>query len=80
VLAGEADDWGEPAARCRAYGNALRPDQPFEIHTYPGVYHAFEGGPETKTLVAGHVLQFDRAAAEDSFVRVRIFLDRLVRF
>jgi len=80
VLAGEADDWGDPAARCRAYGKALRPDQPFEIHTYPGVYHAFDGGSAAKTVHTGHVLAYDRAAAEDSFVRVRAFLDRHVRY
>jgi dienelactone hydrolase len=79
VLAGEADDWGDPASRCRTYGKALRPDQPFEIHTYPGVFHAFDGGGATKTIHTGHVLAYDRAAAEDSFVRVRAFLDRQVR-
>jgi dienelactone hydrolase len=80
VLAGEADDWGDPAARCRDYGAALRADQPFEIHTYPGVYHAFDGGPASKTVNTGHVVAYDKAAAEDSFFRVRVFLDRQVRF
>jgi dienelactone hydrolase len=80
VLAGEADDRGDPAARCRAYGAALGPDQPFEIHTYPGVYHAFDGGPASKTVNTGHVVAYDKAAAVDSFARVRTFLDRQVRF
>ena len=79
VLAGEADDWGDPAKHCREYGKELRPDQPFEIHTYPGVYHGFDGGPTTKTVYSGHVMAYDKAAAEDSFVRVRAFLDRQVR-
>jgi dienelactone hydrolase len=79
VLAGEADDWGDPAKRCRLYGMELRPDQSFEIHTYPGVYHAFDSGPRTKTVILGHALAYDKAAAEDSFNRVRVFLDRLVR-
>ncbi len=79
VLAGEADDWGDPAALCRAYGEALRPDQPFEIHTYPGVYHAFDTGPRAKLVLLGHTLAYDRAAAEDSFQRVHSFLDREVR-
>jgi dienelactone hydrolase len=79
VLAGEADDWGEPAKRCRAYGEKLRSDQPFEIHTYPGVYHGFDGGPATKTVFAGHIVEFDQEAAKDSFVRVRTFLDHQVR-
>jgi dienelactone hydrolase len=79
VLAGDADDWGDPAKRCRAYGSELRPGQPFEIHTYPDVYHGFDGGPTIKTVFNGHILEYNRAAAEDSFVRVRAFLDRQLR-
>lgn len=79
VLAGEADDWGDPAKRCRAYGNELRPGQPFEIHTYPEVYHGFDAGPTTKTVYDGHILEYDRAAAEDSVARVRTFLDRQLK-
>ncbi len=79
VLAGEADDWGNPAQSCRAYGKELHADQPFEIHTYLGVYHAFDGGPSTQSIHTGHVLAYDRAAAQDSFVRVRAFLDRQLR-
>lgn len=79
VLAGEADDWGDPAKRCRAYGIELRPSQPFEIHTYPDVYHGFDAGPTTKTVYDGHILEYDRAAAEDSFARDRTFLDRQLK-
>jgi dienelactone hydrolase len=79
VLAGEADDWGDPAQRCRAYGQELRPDQLFEIHTYPGVVHAFDSGPRTRVIMMGHAMAYDRAAAEDSFTRVHTFLDRLVK-
>jgi dienelactone hydrolase len=80
VLAGEADDWGDPAARCRAYGRELRSDQRFEIHTYPGVFHAFDSGPKTRTTFSGHVLAYDKVAAEDSFTRVHAFLDREVKY
>jgi dienelactone hydrolase len=79
VLAGEADDWGDPAARCRAYGQALRPGQNFEIHTYQGVFLAFDIGSAVRTTHCGHVLVYDRAAAEDSFGWVRSFLDRQLR-
>jgi dienelactone hydrolase len=79
VLAGEADEWGDPAKKCRAYGQALRSDQPFEIYTYPGVFHAFDSGPRTKTVFKGHAMAYDRTAAEDSFIRVRTFLDRQVK-
>jgi dienelactone hydrolase len=57
----------------------LRPDQPFEIHTYPGVYHAFDGASATQTVYMGHILQHNQAAAEDSFIRVHAFLERWVR-
>jgi dienelactone hydrolase len=79
VLAGEADDWGHPAARCRLYGAALLPDQTFEIHTYPGVSHAFENARLVHTEKLGHALAYDQPAAEDSFVRVHAFLDRWVK-
>jgi dienelactone hydrolase len=79
ALAGEADDWGNPAVACRAYGKALRPDQPFEIHTYPGVYHGFDSGSSGPVIRTGHVLQHDQTAAEDSFLRVHAFLDRWVK-
>jgi dienelactone hydrolase len=79
VLAGEADDWGNPAERCRTYGKALRKDQPFEMYSYPGAFHGFDSGPIKKTEVLGHTLVYDRAAAEDSFARVRGFLDRQVK-
>ncbi len=77
VLAGEADDWGKPALTCRTFGRALRPDQPFEIHTYPGVVHGFDNPRQDLVrLVEGHALLYDRAAAEDSYLRVRAFLAR----
>ena len=75
VLAGEADDWGRPALTCRAFGQKLRPDQPFEIYTYPNVVHAFDN-PRQGTLRRNesHAMLYDQAAAEDSFQHVRIFL------
>jgi dienelactone hydrolase len=79
VLAGEADDWGHPALRCEAYGEAVGSAQPFEIHTYPGVHHAFENPDMVGSVSGSHVLQYDAAAAEDSFVRVHDFLDRWVK-
>jgi dienelactone hydrolase len=79
VLAGEADDWANPAAECRNYGLKLRLDQPFQIHTYPGAHHGFDSGSTTPVTYSGHILQHDPAAAEDSFVRVHTFLDLWVR-
>lgn len=79
ALAGEADDWGLPAARCAAYGQALAPGKVFELRTYPGVYHAFERPDQGRSINNGHLLQYNQAAAEDSFARTRAFLDRWVK-
>jgi dienelactone hydrolase len=79
ALAGEDDDWGNPALSCRAFSAKLGPDQPFDIHTYPGVVHAFDNPRNSaRTIYVGHALQYDHAAAEDSFARVKAFLDRYV--
>jgi dienelactone hydrolase len=79
VLAGEADDWGHPAARCTVYASQAPPGSVVEVHTYPGVYHAFEVPAKEPRSSSGHIMQYDRKAAEDSFVRVRAFLNRWVR-
>jgi dienelactone hydrolase len=79
VLSGEADDW-VPPANCLAFGKQLKPNQPFEIHTYPGVVHAFDD-PSINGLhfVGVYKVQYDDAAASDSYDRVRAFLDKWVR-
>ena len=80
VLAGEADDWGNPAKTCRAFGAALRPDQPFEIETYPEVVHAFDNPALfVRRTNEGHALQYDSAAARASIARVHAFLERWLR-
>ena len=79
VLAGEADDWGHPASRCKAFGLALKPGQPFEIYAYPGVYHAFDNPDMVRMVNNSHIMEYDEAAAKDSFVRVHAFLNRYVR-
>ncbi len=78
VLAGEADDWGHPAALCQAYGVLARPDQVCEIDTYAGVFHAFDNPSMTHAVYNGHVTEYNQPAAEDSFARVHAFLDRWV--
>jgi dienelactone hydrolase len=79
VLAGEDDDWGNPARTCAAFGKQLQADQPFELRTYPGVVHAFDNPRLNGRIVSeGYALQYDPAAAEDSFIHVKAFLDRYV--
>jgi len=79
VLVGGADDWGDPAERCAHYGQIARPDEVFEMWTYPGVHHAFDNPLMPLTVSDGHVMEYNEAAAEDSFLRVRAFLDRWLR-
>jgi dienelactone hydrolase len=76
ALAGDSDDWGNSALACHAFAVKLRPDQPFEVHTYPDTYHAFDDDRSTARKVEGHVLAYNHDAAEDSFIRTRSFLDR----
>ena len=77
ALAGEADSWGMPAMTCQTFARKLRPDQPFELHTYPGVVHAFDNPRQDNLYMnEGHPMLYNRDAAEDSYQRVRVFLAR----
>jgi len=79
ALAGEDDTWGFPALACRGFAGKLRPGQVFEVYTYPGAVHGFDNAMMPyHTVSFGHPAGYDRAGAEDSFVRVRTFLDRYV--
>jgi dienelactone hydrolase len=80
ALAGDDDTWGFPALSCREFAGKLRPGQVFEVHTYPGAVHAFDNVLQQYRIVEeGHPIEYDRAAAADSFVRVKSFLDRYVK-
>jgi len=79
VLSGEADDW-VPPSNCLAFGKQLKPNQPFEMHTYPGVVHMFDApSVSAEQFNEGHKMQYDYPAASDSYDRVRAFLDHWVR-
>lgn len=79
VLVGEADNWADPARRCREFGAQLMPNQNFQIHTYPGVVHSFDDDdPQSVVYSYGHPLQYNAEAAQDSFIRTRAFLDRYI--
>jgi dienelactone hydrolase len=79
ALAGEDDTWGFPARNCRDFAGKLRPDQVFEIHTYPGAVHDFDNARMlNRGSYLGHPTGYDHDAAEDSFTRVKTFLDRYV--
>jgi dienelactone hydrolase len=79
VLMGEADNWDDPARRCDEFGVQLTPNQNFQIHTYPGVVHAFDDESLSALHYSeGHPLQYNATAAQDSFGRTKAFLDRYV--
>jgi len=79
VLVGEADNWDDPARRCEEFGAQLTPDQNFQIHTYPGAVHDFDNESlQALHYSEGHPLQYDAAAAQDSFSRTKAFLDRYI--
>jgi dienelactone hydrolase len=80
ALNGTDDTWGNPATTCRQFAEYLQPDQHFELHSYAGVVHAFDNpGLVTRRYNEGHPMQYDAAAADDSFARAKAFLDRWVR-
>ncbi len=81
VLAGDAEDWAFPAKHCREFGAKLAPSQIFEIQTYPSVVHCFDCNTLRGLMFEqGHPMAYDEAAANDSFIRTRTFIDRYVAF
>jgi dienelactone hydrolase len=78
VLVGGNDDWGHPGKRCEDFGAALKPGQVFELHIYPGVYHAFDNPDMARSASNGHIMEYNQPAAEDSYAQVHAFLDRWV--
>jgi dienelactone hydrolase len=74
VLVGGADDWGQPVPRCAEYGDVAGRDEPFEMHVYAGVYHAFDNPDMIRTVSSLHIMEYNEVAAEDSYVRVHDFL------
>ncbi len=77
ILFGEADDWGNVKACPRMLArqdNATRAR--LTIVTYPGAYHDFDIGPRPPRTSLGHHLEYNEAAAKDSFARTRAFFDQ----
>jgi dienelactone hydrolase len=83
ILIGELDDWSSVAG-CRQlaeggddYGVSRRREgAPIKLIVYPGAYHAFDApGLKTPRELLGHHLEYNQAAADQSAVALREFLD-----
>jgi dienelactone hydrolase len=86
IMIGELDDWTSvEGCRRLAEGNddygvaRKREGAPIKLIVYPGAYHAFDS-PVLKTPkeLFGHRLEYNQAAAEQSAVALRAFLDAVV--
>jgi dienelactone hydrolase len=85
-MIGELDDWTS-AEGCRQlaeghddYGVSRRSEgAPIKLIVYPGAYHGFDS-PALKTPkeLFGHRLEYNQAAAEQSAVALRAFLDAVI--
>ena len=80
ALNGLDDDWGKPPVTCRQFADYLPPSDHFELQSYPDTVHAFDNpGLVTRRYNEGHPMQYNAVAAEDSFGRTKVFLDRWLR-
>lgn len=80
ILNGDLDDWS-PVARCRQRISHLSGKGPsVELDVYPGAYHAFDA-PDIATpkIKLGHREEYNAAAAEQSFIRVKAFLHQYLQ-
>ena len=86
IMIGALDDWTSvEGCRRLAEGNddygvaRKREGAPIKLIVYPGAYHAFNS-PALKTPkeLFGHRLEYNQAAAEQSAVALRAFLDAVI--
>lgn len=80
ILNGDLDDWS-PVERCRQRVSHLSgKGPPVELDVYPGAYHDFDA-PDVATpkMNFGHREEYNAAAAEQSFVRVKAFLHQYLQ-
>jgi dienelactone hydrolase len=87
IMIGELDDWTS-AEGCRRlaegsddYGVSRQNSHsaPIKLIVYPGAWHAFDAPRlNTPKELLGHRLQYNQAAAEQSAVALRTFLDAVI--
>jgi len=86
IMIGELDDWTSAEGCHRLaegsddYGVARRREgAPIKLIVYPGAYHAFDSPAlTTPKELFGHRLEYNPAAAEQSAVALRAFLDTVI--
>jgi len=78
---GESDNWTPPSQCVAAAKKLLQQGQTVEWKIYPGAYHRFDARRYRRRRITkrGHILEYNRKAAKDSWKRALGFLDQHVR-
>jgi dienelactone hydrolase len=80
ILFGEADDWANVKACPRMMERQDKATRDrLVIVTYPGAYHDFDIGPRPPREYLGHHIEYNEAAAKDSFERTKAFFERRLK-
>ena len=80
ILFGEADDWANVKACPRMLERQDKATKDrLTVVLYPGAYHGFEIGPRPAREKLGHHLEYNEAAAKDSFRRTKAFFDQRLK-
>lgn len=77
AMSGEDDTWGPPARTCHQFAAEVGNAEDITVRTWPGVVHAFDNPTLVRRIYnESHPMQYDAAAAEESFALTHAFLDR----
>jgi dienelactone hydrolase len=80
MLFGESDDWADVKACARMMARLDKTTRArLTLITYPGAYHDFDIGPRPPRQILGHHIEYNEAAAKDSFARTKTFFDQRLR-
>jgi dienelactone hydrolase len=79
-LFGEADDWANVKASPRMVERQDRTTRErLTVVLFPGAYHDFDVGPRPPREVLGHHIEYNDAAAKESFDRTKAFFDQRLK-
>jgi dienelactone hydrolase len=80
ILFGEADDWANVKACPRMVERQDRATKDrLTVVLYPGAYHDFDVGPRPPREYLGHHIEYNEAAATESFKRTKAFFDERLK-